>query len=522
MVLACSKSSTPSTDANVDVAESDAAIDGPDIDAGPIECGPFDSPLRHHEADVLGNIATAALGVEVVYDIPPIDELTGRDVPVSPLTVELWSQATENALAGFDGGLLEAVETLLRRQLEEGELLSLQAAVDSGPEAVETSLAQVMLSPDFLLNWEVAPSRSLRPREMATRMSVAVWRDGPTDELVAAIDNPTEAARILFSDPRVTRGAVEFHRRWLDYRGDLPDMAEETSRYVANVFEREPTFDALLRSQYTFVNDALAEFYGFSERPGDAFVQVSLEPNRASLFAQGSMTSGQSIALRGIRIARDVLCGVIPDEPAGLGPIDPGPRPGMTGRERYESSVADFACAGCHELFDPYGFALENYGPDGAYRTTDNGFPVDATFEAADVDGARGPRGEGIADLTNWLARSDVAHQCYARQWVRYVTQIDDPPACALDLNHEPGTTIPNMLGALATSDAIRSRSAAAPIDEFTFRPDNPDEPAIITGLRRAAERAAELFDAARTPQDRQYLEALREAYREQIIRRSP
>ena len=48
-------------------------------------------------------------------------------------------------------------------------------------------------------------------------------------------------------------------------------------------------------------------------------------------------------------------------------------------RERMAQHRADPACAGCHKLMDPAGFAMENYDAVGRWRTTENGRPIDAS-----------------------------------------------------------------------------------------------------------------------------------------------
>ena len=51
---------------------------------------------------------------------------------------------------------------------------------------------------------------------------------------------------------------------------------------------------------------------------------------------------------------------------------------------------ANPACASCHKIMDPIGFALENFDAVGAWRTEDAGAPIDASGELADgttVDG---------------------------------------------------------------------------------------------------------------------------------------
>ncbi len=60
-------------------------------------------------------------------------------------------------------------------------------------------------------------------------------------------------------------------------------------------------------------------------------------------------------------------------------------------RERLAEHRSNPACASCHRLMDPLGFALENYDAVGRWRGGEEGMPIDAsgslpngtTFEGA-------------------------------------------------------------------------------------------------------------------------------------------
>ena len=52
----------------------------------------------------------------------------------------------------------------------------------------------------------------------------------------------------------------------------------------------------------------------------------------------------------------------------------------LTIRERLAAHRKRADCAGCHNKIDPFGFALENYGPTGIWRDKyENGRPVDVS-----------------------------------------------------------------------------------------------------------------------------------------------
>ena len=59
-------------------------------------------------------------------------------------------------------------------------------------------------------------------------------------------------------------------------------------------------------------------------------------------------------------------------------------------KERMSAHRENPACASCHKLMDPVGFALENYDAVGRWRAADGGMPIDATatlFDGTTVDG---------------------------------------------------------------------------------------------------------------------------------------
>jgi hypothetical protein len=74
---------------------------------------------------------------------------------------------------------------------------------------------------------------------------------------------------------------------------------------------------------------------------------------------------------------RNLLCTPIPLPNGLVIPELPPAQEGMTTRERFEMHSSDPACAGCHSVFDPAGFALESFDEVGRFRAMDHGKPVD-------------------------------------------------------------------------------------------------------------------------------------------------
>jgi hypothetical protein len=67
-------------------------------------------------------------------------------------------------------------------------------------------------------------------------------------------------------------------------------------------------------------------------------------------------------------------------------------------RARLELHRSNEACASCHDVIDPVGFALENWDALGRWRETDAGQPIDASGGLPD-----GSQFSGVAGLERAL-----------------------------------------------------------------------------------------------------------------------
>jgi hypothetical protein len=160
----------------------------------------------------------------------------------------------------------------------------------------------------------------------------------------------------------------------------------------------------LVTANYTFVDERLAKHYGIPNILGSRFRKVALtDPNRFGLLGHGSVLTLTSTAIRTSPVQRgkyvmEVLLGTPPPAKPANVPELPENADSRTGhvakplsvRERMEEHRSNPACAGCHKMMDPIGFALENFDPVGVWRVNDSGFRIDAAgqmFDGAKLDG---------------------------------------------------------------------------------------------------------------------------------------
>ncbi|HEY2906324.1 MAG TPA: DUF1588 domain-containing protein, partial [Vicinamibacterales bacterium] len=179
----------------------------------------------------------------------------------------------------------------------------------------------------------------------------------------------------------------------------------ETELFFDNLVREDRSVLELLTADYTFVNERLARHYGIPNVSGERFRRVTLVgTERRGLLGQGSILTVTSYpqrtspVLRGKWILENFLGTPPPMRPPNVPELQGTNAQGkvLSMREQMEMHRATPACAGCHALMDPLGFALENFDAVGKVRTVDSEFaPIDASGvfpDGSKIDGAAGLR----------------------------------------------------------------------------------------------------------------------------------
>lgn len=284
-------------------------------------------------------------------------------------------------------------------------------------EAVSAAIEAVLVSPNFLFRIEKNGrvkngAYPLNPYELATRLSYFLWSSIPDDELLRAAANNSlrkpavlEAqVRRMLADPKAARLVENFGGQWLEIRRlesvkpdvqKFPDfddylrysMRRETELFFADIIHNDRSILDFLDARYSFVNQRLAGFYGIPGVTGTEFRKVDLgATHRGGVLTQASVLTVSSYAnrtspvLRGKWILENLLNAAPPPPPPDI-PIlnEAAIGTSMTQRQQMEQHRANPACAGCHAMMDPIGFAMENYNGIGQWRNKDGKFPIDAS-----------------------------------------------------------------------------------------------------------------------------------------------
>ena len=171
-----------------------------------------------------------------------------------------------------------------------------------------------------------------------------------------------------------------------------------------------------------------------------------------------------SPVLRGVFILDRFLCEKPPPPDPSIDVTPPDETDEVeptTNRSRYAQHTFDETCQACHAGIDGIGFGLESYDAIGRFRTTDNGFPVDASgnFDGSLLGGAF----TGGIEMSALLASSDLVHDCVARQWLAWSRgrpeALDDieNDLDVLDAFRASEGDVRELLVAITVSPAFRS-----------------------------------------------------------------
>ena len=395
---------------------------------GPLNPGGAEESPSHHRVFVCHPAASSATAAEESGCAKTILSTLARQAYRRPVT-----EADVKLLLGF---------------YNEGRA---SGSFDAG---IELALQRILVSPSFLFRTEFDPasapdSSASAPKsstsgagvyrisdvELASRLSFFLWSSIPDDELLDLATEGTlhepavleRQTRRMLADPRSQAFTTNFAGQWLSLRR-LPDIVPDPFLFpdygdtLALAFQRETElfFDSIVRedrpaldlltADYTFVNERLAQHYGIPNVKGVNFRRVMLAEDspRRGLLGKGAILTVTALpnrtspVVRGKWVLQNLLGAPPPDPPPNVPALEENGNQVSkvrTLRARLEQHRANAACASCHKLMDPIGFALESFDAVGKYRTYDENFePIDSSGVYAD-----GTRIDGLAGLRQVL-----------------------------------------------------------------------------------------------------------------------
>jgi hypothetical protein len=213
-------------------------------------------------------------------------------------------------------------------------------------------------------------------------------------------------------------------------------MLDETRYFIQAVLAQNAPISTLLNADYTFVDSALATFYGLSS-PDTGFARADLSgtPRRGLLHHASWLASTShdattpSYPARAISVLR-LLCENPPPPPPDIDVNVPIPMPGASRRQQMAAETAQPTCRTCHAVLDPIAFSFDHFDGVGRYRETENGLAID-TSGSVHTFGNRDFVFDSSTNLVLQLASDPGLSRCYATNlaaaWVG--AELSDPAA---------------------------------------------------------------------------------------------
>ncbi len=382
--------------------------------------------------------------------------------------------------------------------------------MDGFEGGVRESIAAILVSPHYLYRAESGVdqgTRALTDLELASRLSFFLWSSLPDEALLSLAEKgqlskpdvlKAQVHRMI-ADPRGISLTRDFAFQWLNVAkmdaivpsaamfqnasgvyDPRPALKKELELFMDSILRADRPVTDLLTADHTFINEQVALIYGYTDIRGNGFHKVTLtDPNRHGLLGKGAVLmvtanpNRTAPVLRGAWILERILGtppAVPPPNVPDLGDAIKG-KP-ATVREQTEVHRRNPACASCHAVMDPLGFALENFDTVGAYRTIDpqSRQVIDSVATMPDGQVLSGP-----ADLHKALAaRSDQFAEIISEKLMTYavgrVIDYNDMPTVRAVVRKakSEGLSFESLVIGVVNSDAFRRRAPAAPLPKTT------------------------------------------------------
>jgi hypothetical protein len=372
-----------------------------------------DLPMRRLAAEEKGGVPIETVAP---YKVPPVGGPTGPAAfgfgpggfarsPIQNVTVEVLSEAPRQDAERL---LRKFIARAYRRPVTEPEvqrflgLFERESGLGSGfARSMLTAYTGVLVSPGFVFV-EEQPGK-LDDWALATRLSLFLWNTTPDARLRARAERGElrkpgvlrkETERLL-DDPRSRRFVDAFTDYWLDLRkiDDTSPSAtiyndyeldeplktaslEETQLFFAEMLRADLPARHIIASDFTYLNERLANHYGIPGVEGAQMRRVTLPrgSERGGLMTMASVLkitangTTTSPVIRGHWITERILGMETRPPPPSVKAVEPDIRGAVTIRQQLARHRDNPSCASCHVKMDPPGFALESFDVMGAHR----------------------------------------------------------------------------------------------------------------------------------------------------------
>jgi len=399
------------------------------------------------------------------------------------------------------------------------ELADLAESVWSAPgntyeKGIAKAMTAILSSPRFLYREEqtLPPENGQAPLideySLASRLSYFLWSSMPDEELLKLAGKnelrknlPGQVKRML-ADPRSSAFTENFTGQWLeardvvsvpidarrvadseqirrtkittdnDNRQTRAAMQQEVRDYFNYVIENDRDVIEFIDSDYTFLNERLATYYGVPNVTGDDFrkVQLPADSPRGGILTMGAtlMVTSNPTRTSPVKRGQFILDNV-------LGMPSPPPPPDIPALEDSRGKFKDHVptlreqlavhrespvCASCHNRMDPLGLSLENFNALGLWRAKDHNQEIDTSGVLI-----TGEKFKTIQDLKKILAANDRKedfYRCLTKKLLTY--------ALGRGMDYQDVGTIDQIVSKLDSEHGRFSALLAGVIDSPAFQ----------------------------------------------------
>lgn len=332
----------------------------------------------------------------------------------------------KGTMADAEKALRWLVPRAFRRRVTEDEIKPFIAIardqLDAGKpfdEGLRAGIKAVLCSPNFLFLRET--KGRLGDFELAARLSYFLWSTMPDEDLMrlagdGSLKKPAvlrQQVERLLNDPRSARFVDNFTGQWLGLRNiefTTPDkklypehddalqdaMLKETKMFFEEMLKSNLSASHIVDSDFSILNERLAEHYGIPGVDGQEFRKVKLPPgsHRGGVLTQAAVLkitangTTTSPVIRGNWVLKNIIGKPVSPPPPNIPAVEPDIRGSKTIREQIAKHRELESCAGCHDHMDPLGLALENYDVIGGWRENYRSIG-EGQFVKLEVDGRR-------------------------------------------------------------------------------------------------------------------------------------
>ena len=374
---------------------------------------------------------------------------------------------------------------------------------NNSTQALRSTWTSMLCSPDFLFLIE-GRSRStakLTEWELANRLAYFLWSGPPDQELIELAELKTLSDRRvleqqvvrMLADPRSRSLSTSFARQWLQldevglFSPDV-NLYPEYDKFLERSMTREPIefFDYVLRrdlslrellwSDWTMVNDRLANHYDMKQLDRAGFYRVALSSNsnRGGLLTMAAFLTMTSDGTRhrpvhrGLWVYETMLGKSVPNPPANVEPIEPiaNDQPKITVRDRLLDHTRQPSCASCHSKIDPFGLALDHFDAIGRWRERERVFSGEGVDPVVDASGQLedGRTFDDSTELKQLLVNDlEIFAYSFTRKLATYALRrpltIDDRPSIdsIVSASRNNDFSLKHIVTQIVLSDSFRN-----------------------------------------------------------------